>query len=353
MDLDTLRVERLRSHRLTAPAPTVVAAAEHMLATQAQEFWGGRWALAARTAGEPALGDVDAAFDAGRLVRSWTMRGTIHVIAPRDVAWVLSITGERQFRAAASRQRTLGLDDDALRRAERATMAALRGGGRLTRAELFALLAGIGIDPRAQRGVHVLYALAVRGVVVQGPVVPRASGPTREQYLVLADEWVADAPTPADPLAELFVRYVDGHGPAGVDDFAWWSGLPIGTARRAAEASAGRVAEVEEGRYLARPRPRRSASTPTVFALPPFDEYFLSYADRSAPTTPERVGLVATGGMMRPILVARGRIVGLWTQSRALGRHADDPVSDLWEPESAAPEDVRTALARYRAFITG
>ncbi len=71
-----------------------------MLATQAQEFWGGRWALAARTRGEPTVRDVDAAFDRGEIVRSWTMRGTIHVIPARDLAWVLSVTGERQFRQA-------------------------------------------------------------------------------------------------------------------------------------------------------------------------------------------------------------------------------------------------------------
>src|SRR6187200_2156189 len=102
MDLGTVRRERLRSHRLSAPAPTVAGAASHMLATQAQEFWGGRWAIAARTLGAPTVHDVDAAFDRGEIVRSWTMRGTIHIIAARDLAWVLSVTAERQLKQAAA-----------------------------------------------------------------------------------------------------------------------------------------------------------------------------------------------------------------------------------------------------------
>ena len=53
---------RLRSHRLSAPAPTIAAAAAHMLATQGQEFWGGRWALAARTARKVAMAPVSAPF---------------------------------------------------------------------------------------------------------------------------------------------------------------------------------------------------------------------------------------------------------------------------------------------------
>lgn len=356
VDVATLLSERLRSHRLTAPAASIADAASHMLATQAQEFWGGRWALAARTRGAPTMGDVDAAFDAGELVRSWTQRGTIHVLRPADLAWVLSLTGDRQHRQAGSRHRTLGLDDATLRGAEDAVVTVLRGGNRLTRAEMFTILRDIGIDPKDQRGVHVLYALAVRGLVCLGPVVPRDGGPTREQYVVLNDEWIRDATTPADPLVEFFVRYIDGHGPASPADFAWWSGLPIGTARRAAEASADRLDTVDvDGQtlFVSAQRPRRSSSAPEVLALPPFEEYFLSYADRTTACPPEFVPTIAQGGMMRAVLVARGEVVGVWTHSLAVGRHAGDPVPDLFTPGAASDAEIAAALERYRAFVTG
>src|SRR5690606_34994219 len=87
MNIARVRSERLRSHRLTAPAETVVDAATHMTATQGQEFWGGRWALAARTKGEPSISDVDAAFASGALVRSWTQRGTMHILPASDLDW--------------------------------------------------------------------------------------------------------------------------------------------------------------------------------------------------------------------------------------------------------------------------
>lgn len=348
--------ERLRSHRLIAPAATVADAASHMLATQAQEFWGGRWALAVRTRGSPSMRDVDAAFDDGQLVRSWTQRGTIHALRPGDLAWILSLTGERQHRQAASRHRTLGLDHATLRRAEDAVVGALRGGNRLTRAELFTILRDIGIDPKDQRGAHVLYALAVRGLVCLGPVVARDGGPTREQYVVLNDEWIRHATSPTDPLVEFFVRYIDGHGPASPADFAWWSGLPIGTARRAAEASADRLDAVEvDGQtlFVSRRRPRRSPGAPEVLALPPFEEYFLSYADRTTACPPEFVSTIAQGGMMRPVLVAHGEVVGVWAHSLAVGRHAGDPVPELFTPGAASDAEIAAALERYRAFVTG
>lgn len=349
---------RLRSHRLSAPAASVTDAAAHMLATQGQEFWGGRWALAARTKGDPGLRAVDAAFDRGEIVRSWTMRGTIHVIPAPDLGWVLSVTADRQHRGAAAVHRREGIDAAELARAERLARGALRGGGRLTRAELFALLDAGDVPTAGQRGYHLLVALSLRAVVCQGPVVPRAGGPTREQHLVLAEEWVQRSAQPADPLGEFFFRYIASHGPAGARDFAWWAGLPLGVARAAAEAASDRLVQVAgdpEPVFVTPTAPRRSAAAHDVLALPPFEEYYLSYADRTVPCTPEfsaRIG-PSMNGIVRPILVARGEIVGVWTHSLAVGRRADDPVPALFAPGAATDAEIGAALERYRAFLTG
>ncbi|SFR95283.1 Winged helix DNA-binding domain-containing protein [Microbacterium sp. cf046] len=349
---------RLRSHRLSAPAPTIAAAAEHMLATQGQEFWGGRWALAARTKGDPSVRDVDAVFDGGQIVRSWTMRGTIHVIPARDLGWVLSLTGERQSRAAAGVHRAEGIDGDELGRAERLAMAALAGGDRLTRKELFAAFERGGVSTAGQRGYHLLVALSVRNLVCQGPVVPREAGPSREQYIVRSDEWLREPSWPADPLAEFFARYIASHGPAGVRDFSWWSGLPLGVCRAAAEAASDRLSVVaDDGDRLyvaAGPSPRTSAGAHEVIALPPFEEYYLSYADRAVPCAPEFLAHVgpSMNGIVRPILIARGEVVGVWTHSLAVGRHSEAPLPELFAPESATDAEVGAALDRYRAFIT-
>ncbi|TQJ32800.1 winged helix DNA-binding domain-containing protein [Microbacterium sp. SLBN-146] len=358
MDAAKLRALRMRSHRLSAPAAAVAEAAWHMLATQAQEFWGGRWALAVRTRGEPSIRDVDAAFDRGEIVRSWTMRGTIHAIPGRDLAWVLSVTGERQRRQAAAVHRREGIDDAEIVRAERAVRAALRGGDRLARKELFAVLDAAGAATAGQRGYHLLVQLSLRGVVCQGPVVPRTGGPTREQYIVLAEEWIQDAATPADPLAEFFVRFIASHGPAGVRDFAWWAGLPLGLSRDAADAASDRLRIVEnepEPLYVAAaPPPRRSPAVPDVLALPPFEEYYLSYADRTAACAPEFLASIgpSKNGVVRPIIVAHGEAVGVWSHSLAVGRHTDEPLLELFTPDAATPAEVAAALDRYRRFVT-
>ncbi|QAY58869.1 winged helix DNA-binding domain-containing protein [Microbacterium protaetiae] len=355
MDLTALRSERLRSHRLDAPAATVQRAAGHMLAVQAQDFWGGRWALASRTRGEPRLSQVDAVFDDGSLVRSWTMRGTLHLIPAADLPWVLSVTGERQWRQAASLRRTLGLDDATVARAETLLRAGLRGGGRLTRTEALDMLTAGGIDPGAGRGLQLLFALSVRGVLVQGPVVTRTEGLTRDQYLVLAEEWVRDAATPADPVGEMFVRYIIGHGPASAGDFAWWAGLPLTAARAAAARAVERVREVEDGVFAASAPPRREPHVPTVRVLPSYEEYVIAYADRSVAADDAALAVVTTGGngMVRPVILAEGEVAGIWNHSRAVGRHNEMPVPELFDGYEVDEDALAAALDRYSRFIAG
>ncbi|OZB88775.1 MAG: hypothetical protein B7X41_06385 [Microbacterium sp. 14-71-5] len=205
--------------------------------------------------------------------------------------------------------------------------------------------------------MHVLYALNVRGILVQGPVVHRDDAVSREQLFMLGEEWLPETVPPADPLAELFVRYVDGHGPVTVDDFAWWSGLPITVAREAVERGRARVTEKEEGVFVGAVRPRRAAGADdaATFALPMFDEYYISYADRSAVATPESMALIGPGknGMVRASLLAAGRIAGAWTHSAAVGRHRDEPIPELLGEQPAPdPAAVASALRRYADFVT-
>jgi len=357
MDPHLLRSLRMRSHWLTAPARSVTDAARHMLAVQAQDFWAGRWALAARTTGTPTLSGVDRLFNRGALVRAWTQRGTLHIVPAEDLAWMLKVTGERQLQKAAPRYRELGLGDDELATIERIVRGALGGGNGLTRVELFEVLQRAGIEPGGQRGLFAVQNLALRGIVCQGPIVARAGGVSRDQQFVLAEEHIPESAAPSDPAAEMFVRYILGHGPATAEDFAWWAGITLGAARSAAAASADdvRIRQIDEGMFAASSMPRRNTAAPTVIALGSFEEYYISYTDRTVACPPELLTAIGPGknGMVRPILVADGIVVGTWRHSTAVGRHTDDPVPELLTAAAAGDADVAAALDRYSAFIAG
>lgn len=343
MDPEGLRAARMRAHRLTDPASGVVAAARRMTATQSQGFTSGRWALAVRSTGSPALADVDAVFERAERIRSWTQRGTVHILDPRDLGWMLSITAGRQLRQAAGVHRRLGIDDDVLARAESAVRPVLRGDNRLTRRELGTVLTDAGIDASGMRANLILVALCLRRLVVLGPVVPREGAPSREQYVVAADEWVEDATAPADPLAEILVRYLRGHGPAGLADFRWWAGLPLGLARSALEGAGTGVTEVEEGLFA------EAAGTSATAG----DSGAAAPEDAAAPDV---VALPAFGpgpnGAVAPVLVTGGRVVGTWKHALAVDRHHLAPVVGTVEVQ-LDEASFAGALARYVEFLAG
>lgn len=349
--LARVRSQRLRTHRLVAPAVSVTDGASHMLAVQSQEFWAGRYALSVRTASAPSIHQMDRRFDRGDLVRSWTMRGTLHITPASDLRWVLSVTAERMRQGSRARHRELGIDGDALSRAREAITAALSGRNQLTRAEAFAVLASVGIDPTGQRGAHLLTALAVEATVCWGPVVTADDRPTREQRLVLVDEWIGESAYPEDPLAELLVRYLDGHGPATLRDFAWWSGLTLGMAREARERAATRVSEADAAEMLVTVIPRARSAERGVHALGPFDEFYISYADRTTVASEEASALIGPGrnGMVRSTIISGGAVAGTWTVSPADAMRGVLPRAEVFA--SVDPDALAAALRRVTEFF--
>src|SRR5689334_13375452 len=86
---------RLANQHLSAgPFATAAEAVGWLGAVQAQDFAGGKWAVALRTTGltEAAL---DAAFDAGAILRTHVLRPTWHFVTPADLRWMLRLSGPR------------------------------------------------------------------------------------------------------------------------------------------------------------------------------------------------------------------------------------------------------------------
>ncbi|HEY0253202.1 MAG TPA: crosslink repair DNA glycosylase YcaQ family protein, partial [Kofleriaceae bacterium] len=90
-------------------ATSVVEVARHMLAVQAQDFAGSKWALGIRAPGTT-VADVDAAFAAREIVRAWPMRGTLHVTLAEDLGWLTSLLAPRVVAGAQKRHALLGFD---------------------------------------------------------------------------------------------------------------------------------------------------------------------------------------------------------------------------------------------------
>jgi hypothetical protein len=313
-----------------------------MLAMQAQDYAGALWSIGVRTASGTRR-SVEAVHEKGAFVRSWPMRGTLHLVAADDLPWMLSLTGERMVRAAEGRRRQLELDASQFDRAERIARERMADGATNSRTELFAAWEQSGLPTTGQRGVHLLAQLAQTGVIV----------------LVGQHEWALlehRVPNPRLPdrpeaLREFALRYFRSHGPATERDFAWWSSLTLTEARAGIAAAREQLDELElDGtRYYLRPGLEPAAAA--VRLLPGFDEYLLGYSDRSAPLSGADSAVIVPGGngMFLSTIVRNGEVVGSWRRTQRAKK-----LQLTLEPLHGIPPSARSGIAaaakRYGAF---
>lgn len=317
-----------------------------MLALQSQDLPGARWALGLRLPGSTEA-DIERALASGEIVRSWPLRGTLHIVAPEDLGWMLDIAARRQATWAATRRRDLGISDEQLVAAGDIAVELMAGGTAVRRDALLAAWDARGIPTTQQRGYHYLWNLGHAKLIVFGP--PDAKQPT----FALFEEWVtAHRRLSGDEaLAELAARYFRSHGPATERDFAWWASITLGDARKGIAAAEGLEARDFGGvqHYLS---PGLEPVASGAHALPGFDEYLLGYQDRSAALPPEFAQRIVPGsnGIFLPTIVVDGAVVGTWKRTEGAKRITVE-VSEFTGMTERARSGFERALSRYGEFV--
>jgi hypothetical protein len=319
-----LRRRRAAAQLLAEPAGqpgAVREAVAHLLAVQAQHPRAARLALRAR-GGATCAGDVDAAFADGAIVAAWLLRGTLHLVAREDYAWLHALTGE--LTVATNRRRLAGLGVADPERGLAVIERAL-GDGPLDRAALAERLRSAGVPAEGQVVPHLIALAASQGTLLS----------VGDAYARTPSDLPA-APDRAVALAELARRYLRGHGPATAADLAAWSGLGLRDARAGLAAIAGEV--VVDGDLVDLAGRAESAPAPPRL-LPAFDPYLLGWKDRSFAVPPALARRVHPGGgMIRATAVDDGGVVGTWTMPG--GRVVLEPASraEAFADEVAAVE---------------
>jgi hypothetical protein len=353
--MSNITLQRLYNQRLSHnPLQTPAAVVSWLGAVQAQDYAGAKWALAQRTTGLTDA-DMDKAFNEGQMLRTHIMRPTWHFVTPEDIRWMLALTAPRVHALNAYMYRKLELDEDTLIKSSAILAQALEGGKRLTREELGKALADAGIVADGMRLGYMVHYAELEAVVCSG-------GRRGKQftYALLSEQ----APNAIvleyeEALAELTKRFFISHGPATVDDFAWWSGLTKADARRgidrvkaphlASEKIAGHTywSGASEP-VLVEPE------TPTVYLLPPYDEYGIAYKNHSNSfmLDPQYHDMVeeVRGAIFNSVIVIDGEAVGFWRRTFSKGSVVIE--TTLFRPMNA---DERAAYAaateRYGKFL--
>lgn len=316
------------------PAADLVAAVARVVGVQAQAAPPARLAVRARTRGKTAA-DVDRASGENRsVVRTWAMRGTLHMLPARDTAWLVDLLGPVHLAKGKRRRDQLGLDDRTCERALDALAKLLSAAEPLPRADIVERLAdhGVRLDAKSQAPAHLLLYAANQGAICRGPDLA-GDEPT---YVPMA-EWLGEhAKNPfrdrEQALTELARRYLAGYGPASSADFANWSGLPRADCARAFDGvDATEVGcDAAPGTLLAPAGGRSADGELPVRLLGHFDTLLLGYASRDLLLDSAHAKQVqAGGGFIQPTVLVDGRVVGVWNLDRAKSKVVVQPFQTL------------------------
>ena len=354
------RLLRLRAQQLipqsSGAATDTAAIVKALCGIQAQDMLAAKLAVRVRSAGME-IADVEQARVQERtVVRTWGLRGTLHILPSEDIGRLLPLLGPIFIAGSRRRYEELGLDEDISARGIRIIRNALASRGPLTRAEIVEQLAVHGLHIEGQARPYLLSRAALEGSICMGP--DRGAEPT---YVLLSDWINKKYPLPREEASvALARRYLKAYGPATSEDFAAWSGIPMSTTRAAWQRIADQLIEIEIADHpawmlktsMARldELPISTIHSPIVRLLPGFDNYLLGYKNRDLAVSPQYTKRInAGGGLLRPTLLVDGRIVGTWKMKRQKN-HLDvevEPFDQLTPEVLAGLETEVTDIARF------
>jgi hypothetical protein len=342
---------RLHNHGLSAAtrfdAPQQAVA--WFGAMQAQDYPQSKWATGSRCK-HATDAAIEQAIAERSIVRTWALRGTLQIIAAQDVRWIIQLVGARLIASKAkSDVRRFALDEAAYAEAMRALEGLLHG-RLLTRKEAHVALETKGISTAGQRGYHILNHAALLGLICFGP------WRGKEDTFVLMDEWLSATRslTRDKALAEIALRYFRSHGPATVQDFAWWAGLTAGDARLALEGAESQLQQTtinDQTHWMHNESAATRNPSPDVQLLAGFDEYLLGYTDRAYQMQAmHNRRVIHSNGIFHPTVVVDGQIVGTWGRKTVKNKLAI--TANLFSPLSKrALDKLDDAAARYGEFM--
>jgi hypothetical protein len=308
-----------------------------------------KWAIGLRLPGSTD-DTIENAFNQGAILRTHVMRPTWHFVAPKDIRWLLKLTAPRVKIINGFTYRQQNLDSSIFKRSNDIIAKALEGGKHLTRTELQAALKQKKIVAEGIRLICLMMQAELDGIICSG-----ARKGKQHTYALLEERASFAKPLLKEEALVLFAeRYFTSRGPATVRDFSTWSGLPVSDAKDAvSRLSTKFIVEKINGReYLFIPECfDAEKKVQTDFLMPDYDEYGMSYKDRTAiRSAPDDFKhFTGVNPVFNRLIILNGKIEGTW--KRTIKNNAVVVETVPFRPLSSAKQRaLAKAIKTYSKF---
>jgi hypothetical protein len=261
------------------------------------------------------------------LMKTWVMRGTLHLLKPSEAGAYLSLMETTGFWLKPSWQRVSGVTP---RQIDELTekVAGILDGAVLTRDQLVTQVVAdkrfTGLEDRLRSGWgQVLKPLAWRGVLCHGP-----NQGNKITFTLPASQFPnwRKRPEPDEAAPTVIEAYLGAYGPATPEVFDRWLSLNSTSKPRLRQwfgDMGDKLTEVDvEGRQALMLTEHVEeladiAECKGTRLLGGFDQYILGPGTKDEALLPKehRAAVSRTSGWISPIVVVNGRVVGVWDVS--------------------------------------
>lgn len=303
--------QRLHNQRISESTFTTAEnVVSYLGAMQAQDFSMVRMAVAKRMV-SASEADIFAALNEGKILRTHVLRPTWHLVSAQDIGWMISLTAPAVKQLNKSRNRELELTTEVLLKSFDIITRNMVGGIHLSREQITPLLHAEGIRTDENRLSHILMEAELEALICSGQVKGN-----KQSYALLSERvTVGRELSQEESLAELAIRYFTAHSPATLRDFCWWSGLSVALANKALASVISMLSLIKSGDETLYTAMNEISATESesVHLLPAFDEYLISYRDRSAALTPGlSKTVISVNGLFYPTVILNSQVAGTW-----------------------------------------
>ena len=319
---------RLRRQHLAerAPRKDMLRVASDICGLHAQVTSSAELTLWARVEGVTRSHVSDVLWKKRALVKTWAMRGTLHMFtATTFPVWLAAQRTRLPYYRRLSWLRYFGFSKPVeLDRLIDAVGSALAD-QELTREELIAAVARVTRSKKLAETLRGSWGSALKPAAFAGNL---CFAPSTGQNVRFTNPqtWLGglDTVDPEEALSTITRAFLSAYGPETREGFArWWGTTPSDALRMIRSLGDDAVAVDVEGEYAWAPardvaHMEKAQPTKTVNLLPAFDQYVVGvtkHAERLMPG-PHKDLVYRAQGWLSPVLAVDGRMLGTWRHER-------------------------------------
>jgi hypothetical protein len=332
---------------------------ERVCGLHAQVMSSAELTLHARVEGVDASTVSTALWSERSLVKTWAMRGTLHLLPSEEYPLWQATLGQFEHYRRDGWLRGWGITREEMEALIDAVAVALDGEP-LTREALGLKIERVTGSAHIGELVRGSWGSMLKPAAYEGKL---CFGPSEGQKVTFTrpDTWLSAPATPHDPdeaLRKVTRRFLAANGPATREDYArWWGVTPAVAGRRIADLGDD-VEEVDVGgapRWLLASAVADAAPSGVVRLVPAFDQYVVGatlHAEALLPPKTPRELVYRAQGWLSPVLLVDGRMEGVWRFERK-GRRIAVSISPFRRQGADVRQAAEAEAQRIAGFLGG